>query len=88
MSDDDEQRKREQRKRDLERVSEILAEAVMAHSLTDEESEEAMLAMRLDAEQKRFEKLLDEDPIGAVFHADDDEWIDGALRRVDDSGDE
>ena len=78
-TDDEQQQKRDERQRMLDVVRQILGEALVAHGLTDEESESAMFDMQLDAEQERLEQLLaqlwDKDPIGMGAFGDRPEWL-------------
>ena len=68
-------------------IRQILGQALVAHVLTDQESEEAMLDQRLDAEQERLERLLaqlwDKDPIGMAAFGDKPEWL---AKRLGDNG--
>jgi hypothetical protein len=48
MTADDDQRKREQRQRMHDEIRRIAAEMTMAHTMTDEESAEALLAIAVE----------------------------------------
>ena len=76
-NDDDE--KRDERKRILEEVRQRVGEASAAHSMSDDESEMAMLAMQLDAEQQRLKQLEHDDTVGFIWFGDNDDWIDKRL---------
>lgn len=68
MSDhSDNQRKREERRRQLAQVRRILAEAKTAHTLSDRESHEAQLDLDLTDHGEALEQLAHDDPIGLVF---------------------
>jgi hypothetical protein len=83
------QQKREQRKRQLDEVSRILGEALVAHSMTDQESEEAMLAIAVDDhltdQQVKLQRLWDVDAVGMAAFGDDDGWVDRRLGSTDGS---
>jgi hypothetical protein len=53
----------DERKRQLDEIRRMLAEIKMAHDISDEEAELAMLDIGLDAEQERLDKLARDDPI-------------------------
>lgn len=67
MTDDDSDERRTERQRRIDEVRKALSEAHAAHSLSDEESELAMLNMHLDAEQQRLDDLMDDDPLRVIF---------------------
>lgn len=81
--DHSDQQRRDQRRHQLDEVNRVTAEAAMAHSMTDEESYEAMLNIELEniAEDvaQRLEKLPDQDPVGYGFFGDRPQWIDRQL---------
>lgn len=89
MSDhsDDQRKKWEERQRGLEQVRKMLGEALVAHEMSDAESQEVMTnidaANIVDAEQKRLENRLknlpDEDPLGYAAFGDRPGWIDKHL---------
>ncbi|CCK59357.1 hypothetical protein [Mycobacterium canetti] len=60
--------RREQRQRQLEAIRRACAQAVMAHSLSDQESLEALLALAVD---EAMAHCYDGDPIGDVWRGDD-----------------
>ncbi|WRO41763.1 Toxin [Mycobacterium canetti] len=57
------EQRREQRRRDLEAIRRAHAEVLMAPEIDDATSELALLSLRLDAEQRRLERLIDQDPM-------------------------
>ena len=75
MTDDD-------RQRIIREIRERAHEAATAHSLSDDESERALLDMGLDeAEQAMLQRLFDADPLGFTAFADRPGWIG---KRLDD----
>jgi hypothetical protein len=72
----------EERQRIVREIRERTSEAAAAHSLSDDESERAMVDMALDeAEQAMLQRLSDDDPVGFVAFADRPGWIG---KRLDD----
>jgi hypothetical protein len=64
---------REERQRILDDIDERLGEALVAHSMSDDESEEAVLDMALDEQQQQLERLWHDDPVGCIWAGDDDD---------------
>ena len=77
--DDNEQQKRAGRRRILDEVNQRLREALVAHSVTDDESELAMVNDDLDTEQQRLDQVAHNDPLGVAWFGNDDSWIDKRL---------
>ncbi|WP_324615473.1 hypothetical protein [Mycobacterium shinjukuense] len=48
----------------MEAIRAAHAEVVLAPEIPDDASELVLLSLRLDAEQRRLEELIDEDPLG------------------------
>ena len=71
---------RDERRRILDEVREMLGEAKVAHSMSDEESEHALLAIQLDDQQQRLDEMAEDDPVGFAMFGDDDGWLDRRLR--------
>ena len=71
---------RDERRRILDEVREMLGEAKVVHSMSDEESEHALLAIQLDDQQQRLDELAEDDPVGFAMFGDDDGWLDRRLR--------
>jgi hypothetical protein len=76
---------RDERNQWLAEVRRLLAEAKMAHSLSDDESELVLLDLELDREQHRLDQLAHTDPIGFAWFGHDDDWINKRLRAADGS---
>jgi hypothetical protein len=57
-TDDDDQRKWEQRQRGLDEIRRIHGEALVAHSMTDQESAEALLVLDLEDAYADIDKRL------------------------------
>ncbi len=58
---DDDQRKRAHREREHQQLRQMLAEAKMAHTMSDEESYEAMLVIAVDDAFESEDKLGESD---------------------------
>jgi hypothetical protein len=60
-----------ERQATLADIRQILGEALVAHSISDDRSHELLLDLELDDEQQRIDKLYDEDPIRAIWFDND-----------------
>jgi hypothetical protein len=80
---DDQPLSKQERQRIHDEIRRIAAEATMAHTMSDQESQEAMINIELDNviedHQKRIDKLRDQDPVGYGAFGDNPEWIEKQL---------
>jgi len=72
----------EERNRVVSETGEILGEALVSHTMSDEEDELALLDVGLDDEHRALDRLADEDPLGCGMFGDRDDWIDSRLSRT------
>jgi hypothetical protein len=83
MIDHDQRSKCEERRRHVAEVRERLAVAKMAHTMTDEESQQALIVLDLEDVQERLEKRLinlwDEDAVGMAVFGESYAWVDKRL---------
>jgi hypothetical protein len=70
-----------ERQRIMAEIRQKAGEAAIAHTMSDQESELAMLGLGLADEQEQLERLWDEDTFGMVAFGDDDAWVDKRLKR-------
>ena len=73
----------EERQRIVREIRERASEAAAAHSVSDDESELALLEVQLDDEHQALKRLEHEDPVGAIWFGDRDDWVDARLHRKD-----
>jgi hypothetical protein len=69
----------EDRQRVMREIRERAAQVATAHTMSDDESELALLGLGLDDHQAALEKLADTDPVGFIAFADRPGWVESRL---------
>jgi hypothetical protein len=73
----------EERRRIVREIRERAAEAAISHTLSDDESELALLGMGLADEFDALERLERNDPVGVAMFGDRPDWWERQLARLD-----